>query len=83
MHASRSLLERHGLGAADMTGAEKKAVEIDIKYAGFISRQEKQLEQLAAKSFERLPDDIGYYAIATLSMEAREKLSKVDSCDRC
>jgi len=41
----RRLLEDHGCGAA-LSDAEKEAAEIDIKYAGFIMRQEKQLEQV-------------------------------------
>ena len=66
-------------GAADLrplTGAEKEAAEIDIKYEGFIRRQGKQLAVVAAKAAKRLPDDLDYLAITTLSMEAREKLSK-------
>lgn len=40
------------------------------------SQQAKQLASVAAKHARRLPDDIDYRAIQTLSMEAREKLSK-------
>lgn len=36
-----------------------------------------QLEQLASKANKKIPDDIDYKAISTLSLEAREKLSKV------
>jgi hypothetical protein len=39
--------------------------------------QERQLASVASKQGKRLPDDINYHAINTLSMEAREKLSKV------
>jgi len=76
-HVHYNLLDRHGLGREGMHSSEKEAVEIDIKYAGFIARQEKQLEQLASKAQRKLPDDIDYFAISTLSMEAREKLHKV------
>ncbi len=39
--------------------------------------QEKQLAALSAKASKPLPPDLDYRAIATLSLEAREKLSKV------
>lgn len=41
-----------------------------------IYSQAKQLQSVAAKHARRLPDDLDYRSIQTLSMEAREKLSK-------
>lgn len=46
----RSLLEAHGCGAPGvgheaLTSMDKEAAEIDIKYSGFIARQERQLDQ--------------------------------------
>ena len=46
-----------------------------------MKRQERQLLQLEARHSQRLPADLDYHAITTLSMEAREKLAKV-SLDR-
>lgn len=46
------------------------------RYEGFIKRQGRQLASVAAKAAKRLPDDLDYMGIETLSMEAREKLSK-------
>lgn len=79
MYASDcSLLEQHNQGSNDpMSDAAKEAVEIDIKYAGFIKRQTKQLQQTTAKYGKKLSSDLDYMAIKTISMEAREKLSKV------
>jgi len=41
------VLDDNGLGATDMSTAEKEAVEIQIKYAGFIARQQKQVRREA------------------------------------
>jgi tRNA uridine 5-carboxymethylaminomethyl modification enzyme len=60
-----------------LSASEAEAVEIDIKYAGFIARQEKQLEAVAAKAGKLIPADLDYSSIATLSLEAREKLARV------
>lgn len=60
-----------------MSAAAKEAVEIDIKYAGFIRRQTKQLQQTMAKYGKKLSPNLDYMTIKTISMEAREKLSKV------
>lgn len=151
-HVHYAVLDEHGLGGGQqgMSFAEREAVEVDIKYAGFIARQvrgtgqgrvsaqsqpsadvgasaiahappwpcyssrpdvydvrtssayhvrlcvtsvkmydvrcglrlqEKQLAALSAKASKPLPPDLDYGAIATLSLEAREKLSKV--CSGC
>ena len=51
--------------------------EIDLKYAGYIKRQLKQVEEFAAMENKLLPDDIDYSAVPGLRIEAREKLSKI------
>jgi tRNA uridine 5-carboxymethylaminomethyl modification enzyme len=70
-------LESYGLGNVDLTQAEKEGAEIDIKYSGYIQRQQHQIEQIARHSNRQLPKDLDYLKIETLSMEAREKLNKV------
>ncbi|WP_298617139.1 tRNA uridine-5-carboxymethylaminomethyl(34) synthesis enzyme MnmG [uncultured Thermosynechococcus sp.] len=71
------LLDRHGLGNPNLTPQEKEAVEIAIKYAGYIERQQREIEQIARQEQRPLPADLDYFAIPTLSMEAREKLSAI------
>lgn len=83
-HIHHRLLVEHDHGPSPdlgLTAAEAEAAEIDIKYEGFITRQEKQLEQLAGKARKKLPADLDYASITTISMEAREKLSKFRPAD--
>ena len=52
-------------------------VEIQVKYAGYLARQEKQVEQFRQEESRLLPDDLDYAAIPGLRLEAREKLQQV------
>jgi len=72
-----SNLEQYQLGNPDLDEVVKEGVEIEIKYSGYIKRQQQQIEQVSRHSHRRLPQNMNYMAIATLSMEAREKLTKV------
>ena len=57
--------------------AEKAGAEIDIKYSGYLQRQQNQIDQIARMAHRQLPADLDYSKIETLSKEAREKLAKV------
>ena len=52
-------------------------VEISVKYAGYIQRQQKQVEDLRRMEARRLPRDLDYQSMPGLRLEAREKLSAV------
>ncbi|MEO0989128.1 MAG: tRNA uridine-5-carboxymethylaminomethyl(34) synthesis enzyme MnmG [Cyanobacteria bacterium J06639_14] len=70
-------LETYGLGQPDLVREEKEGAEIDIKYSGYIQRQQAQIEQISRNANRKLPETLDYHAIDTLSKEAREKLSTV------
>jgi tRNA uridine 5-carboxymethylaminomethyl modification enzyme len=69
-------LENYGLANPDLQLAEREGAEIEIKYTGYIQRQQTQIEQLSRQEHRSLPADLDYMAIQTLSMESREKLSR-------
>ena len=52
-------------------------VEIQIKYAGYLARQEKQVAEFKKEESRRLPEGIDYNSIAGLRLEARQKLSEI------
>lgn len=52
-------------------------VEIQIKYAGYLLRQEKQVEEFKKEESRLLPDNLDYEAIGGLRLEARQKLSQI------
>ena len=70
-------LNRYGLSNPNLTQAEREGAEIDIKYSGYIQRQQTQIDQIARQAHRPLPPDLDYAAISTLSKESREKLAKV------
>jgi len=70
-------LDRYGLGNPDLNRAEREGAEIEIKYAGYIQRQQTQIDQVARSANRKLPPDLDYGAIETLSKESREKLAKL------
>ena len=57
--------------------AVTEEVEIQIKYAGYLARQEKQVEEFKKEEQRLLPDTIDYNTIAGLRLEARQKLSEI------
>ena len=51
--------------------------EIDVKYEGYIKRQLAEVERSAKLEAKRIPDDINYFEIGGLRIEAAEKLSEI------
>ena len=64
-------------GRPDLPLAVTEEVEIQVKYAGYLARQEKQVEEFKKEESRLLPPDLDYSAIAGLRLEAREKLMQI------
>ena len=60
-----------------LPAAVTEEVEIQIKYAGYLARQEKQVADFKKEEARLLPPDIDYGSIGGLRLEAQEKLSAI------
>lgn len=79
------LLRRPRIGYADLApfdperpalpAAVWRQAEIQIKYEGYIRRQQRQVEEFARLEAKPLPEDLDYDAVPGLRREAREKLT--------
>ena len=57
--------------------AVTEEVEIQVKYAGYLARQEKQVAEFKKEESRKLPETIDYENIAGLRLEARQKLAQI------
>ena len=57
--------------------AVTEEVEIQVKYAGYLARQEKQVEEFRKEEARKLPADLDYMSIGGLRLEARQKLQEI------
>ena len=60
-----------------LPAAVTEAVEIQIKYAGYLARQEKQVQLFLQEESRKVPPDMDYESIHGLRLEARQKLSEI------
>ncbi len=72
-HASD--LQRHGLSPTSLADEVRDGSEIDIKYSGYLARQEQQIARVKKQEGRVLPPNLAYHRITNLSTEAREKLA--------
>jgi tRNA uridine 5-carboxymethylaminomethyl modification enzyme len=55
----------------------QEQVEIQVKYKGYIERQEAQVEQFRKMEEKKIPEELDYNQLDNLRLEAREKLNKI------
>ncbi|MFZ5649524.1 MAG: tRNA uridine-5-carboxymethylaminomethyl(34) synthesis enzyme MnmG [Bacillota bacterium] len=63
--------------APELPDEIREAVEIEIKYEGYIKKQKSQVERFERLESRKLPPDLDYGSMKGLSTEAAQKLAKV------
>ena len=61
----------------ELPAAVKEQINIEIKYEGYIKRQEQQVKQFKKMENKRLPQDLDYSTVKSLRLEAMQKLNLV------
>lgn len=54
-----------------------ESAETEIRYAGYLEKENKEIEKASRLEEKRLPPDIDYFSIEGLRLEARQKLDAV------
>ena len=72
------ILKENNLLKEEYSKEEMEQVEIAIKYAGYITKINKEAEKMLKQEEKQIPADIDYQDIPNLASEARQKLSRVN-----
>ena len=57
-------------------GDEAEQVEVQVKYEGYIARQQDEITRTQSHDLQAIPSDIDYSEITSLSFEVRQKLTQ-------
>ena len=60
-----------------VTPAMAQRIETEIRYAGYIAREERIIRDIQRHENVKIPDDFDYAPIETMTLESREKLTKI------
>ena len=71
------IIDEPGLQTALSLPGVKEAVEIDVKYDGYIKRELEQIGKFSQFEEFQIPEDFDFAAIRSLSTEGKERLRKV------
>ena len=69
-------LEKLDPALAEVSAAAKEQAEIETKYAGYLEKQGRMIEQARKMEETRLPEDLPYLEMEHLRLEARQKLAR-------
>jgi len=76
----RTLIQQTATSSEDvpeLDDAASEQVEVQVKYAGYIARQQEEVQRAQQQETSPIPDDLDYDAVPSLSMEVRQKLKAV------
>jgi len=74
---AKSLLEAVGPDAPAMDADILATMEIDVKYEGYVRREQDRAATLRAQANLAIPDGTAFGEFTTLSVEARQKLTRI------
>ncbi len=66
-----------GVSAPMLDPLVREQVEVEVKYEGYVRRQQADIEEMRRLENRLLPEDLDYTAITGLRLEAQEKLQKI------
>ena len=61
----------------DVSAAMALRIETEIRYAGYIAREQRAIHEVQRHENVVIPDDFDYAPLETVTLEAREKLAKI------
>ena len=61
----------------ELSAHQKTMMEVQIKYQGYIIKQQQQIEKFKKLENKKLPQDLDYFSIEGLRIEARQKLDSL------
>jgi len=70
-------LEKLAPPEAELSEDVKEQVEIQVKYTGYIEKQQLQVDRMEKMEKKRIPENIDYETIHGLATEAKQKLGKI------
>lgn len=60
-----------------LSGHAATALEVELKYAGYLAKQQAQIENFRRMEGKKIPEDIDYDDVSGLRIEARQKLKAI------
>ncbi|MEX2461533.1 MAG: tRNA uridine-5-carboxymethylaminomethyl(34) synthesis enzyme MnmG [Paenibacillaceae bacterium] len=72
-----ALIEQISPSPVALSEEIKEQVEIQVKYAGYIEKQQIQVDRLRKMEKKKIPDDIDYNTIHGLANEAKQRLAQI------